>query len=79
MLGMLNAFAIWWRDELLSFVPRRLRNLRAHSHDALVIALEENGAVFRSVRGANITDLATICSTTLICFASLSRLAISAP
>lgn len=58
MLGMLNAFAIWWRDELLSFVPRRLRNLRARSNDALVIALEENGAVFRSVRGAIITELA---------------------
>lgn len=58
MFGMFNAFAIWWRDELLSFVPRRLRNLRARSKDALVVTLEENGAVFRSVQGADITELA---------------------
>jgi len=48
-------FLIWWRDEMLTFVPRRLRIISSESKGQLVIEINDDRAAFYDVRGGRPT------------------------
>jgi general secretion pathway protein L len=60
MPGTITRFFIWWRDELTSFVPQRLRRCFRRQRSIVLAELRDDRLVLNQVRGARTGSLGEV-------------------